>query len=114
VIAAVGIFGAVSYSVNQRTREIGIRMALGASSAGVLRMVLGRSLLHVGCGIALGLAFAAPGALLMTSFLYGVPPIDLTTYAATSALLLVVALVATYLPARGGGRIDPARTLRED
>jgi putative ABC transport system permease protein len=104
----------MSYAVSGRTREIGVRMALGASAPDVLRLVVGE-----GMSVALGGAVAGlAGALLLTrlmrSLLYGVGPSDPATYAAVALLLLGVALLASYLPARRAARIDPIVALRQD
>jgi len=114
LLAALGVFGAVAYGVSQRVREIGIRMALGARSADVLRLVLGRSLRDVAIGVALGLGLAAAGARAAEGFLYGIAATDLPTYAATSAILLAVSLLAAYVPARAATRTNPAITLQSE
>ena len=113
-LGLVGIYGVISYSLTQRTREIGVRMALGAGNAGLKRMVLRQVLMPVGIGVAVGLATAALLARLMESLLFGVGARDVTTYVTVSAILVMTAGVAAYLPARRVTRIDPIKVLRED
>src|SRR5437773_7313070 len=100
ILAAVGIYGLISYSVVQRTREIGIRMALGAQARQVVLPVLRQGLVHALAGIATGLAGAAVAARVLSTFLFGIQPTDPVTYAAVSALLLCVTLAASLIPAR--------------
>ncbi len=107
LLACMGVHGVISYSVAQRTREISIRMALGARPADVLRMVLGHTALIVGIGAAAGMAAAFAAAQGLGSLLFDVTSGDPVTYAATGALLFGVALAASYLPARRASRIDP-------
>jgi len=114
VLGVVGVYGMLSYTVEQRRREIGIRMALGAPAAGVKRMFLGRGLRLAGAGIALGLAGAASLSRLISSLLFGVTALDPATYAATATVLLVAALAATYVPARRAASVDPMETLRDE
>jgi predicted permease len=115
LLASIGLYGVASYAVTQRTREIGVRMALGASSSSVLRLVLGSGLLLVGLGLAIGLAVA----LVITravpaDLLPNVSPTDPWTFGGTSLLLALVALVAIYFPARRATRIDPLIALRSE
>jgi putative ABC transport system permease protein len=112
VLAAVGIVGVVGHSVTQRTHEIGLRMALGAGTLDVLRLVLGGNMLWVLAGLAVGLAGSAGITRLLSGLLYGVRPLDPAVLAAVSALLAAVALFASYLPARRAARIDPMAALR--
>ena len=113
-LAAVGIYGVMTYAVSQRTREIGVRMAVGADPSEVLRMVVGQGMAMALAGAAAGLAGALLLTRLMSSLLYGVTPSDPATYAATTAALLLVALAASYVPARRAARIDPIRALRAE
>ncbi len=114
VLAAVGIYGVLSYAVGTRTREIGIRMALGAERGAVRRMVLGQGLRLTVAGAVLGLAAAALMARWIESLLYGVAPLDAVTFAAVPAVLLAAALAAIYLPARRATRVDPMRALHHE
>ena len=112
LLASLGIYGVISYSVSQRTQEIGIRMALGASASKVRRQVITKTLALSGAGMLLGIAASYALARLMQSLLYGVTPDDPPTFAATAALLLVIAATAGYLPARRASRIHPTTALR--
>jgi putative ABC transport system permease protein len=113
-LAVVGLYGVVAYSVSQRTREIGIRIALGAESNRVVRMVLRQNLRPVGVGVLVGLALSLVGARALGSLLYGVRPNDPLTVAATTLFLLAVALSATLLPAYRASRVRPATALRTE
>jgi putative ABC transport system permease protein len=112
LLAATGIYGVISYGVSQRTREIGVRMALGASRGDVLRMVLGQSAYLLVAGVALGLLGSALASAVLRSQLYAVRPHDPATFVAVSALLVLLALVASYIPARRAMRVDPMAALR--
>ncbi len=115
LLASIGLYGVASYSVTQRTREIGVRMALGAEPSSVLRLVLGHGLLLIGLGLALGIGLALPlASLLPDGLLPNISPRDPATFVGTSLLLAVVALVATYLPARRATKIDPLIALRTE
>src|SRR6185369_8064180 len=112
LLAAVGLYGVMSYSVARRTREIGIRMALGAGRGNVLRLVLKEGMILVGGGLAAGLIVAAGMTRLLASFLYGVSPLDAITFVAIPITLALVALLANYLPARRATKVDPMEALR--
>jgi predicted permease len=114
LLGVVGIYAVISYVAAQRTREIGIRMALGARIADVRMLFLRHGLWLTGIGIALGVGVAFLVTRVMSAYLFGVGPMDPLTYAAVSALLAGIALLATYLPARRAARIDPNAALRAD
>jgi len=111
-LAVVGIYGVLAYSVSQRHREIGVRMALGAQTADILGLVLRQGLLLIAGGMVVGLLSALAVSRFLTSLLFGVSATDLLTYVAVSVLLGGVALVACYLPARRAARVDPMAALR--
>jgi putative ABC transport system permease protein len=112
LLAAIGLYGVLTYSVNQRTREIGIRLALGARAGSVLRMVMRQGALLTSIGMVIGLAGAAGLTRLLHTLLYEVPVTDPLTFCAVPPVFLGVALLATYLPARRAARVDPMQALR--
>jgi predicted permease len=112
ILACVGIYGVVSYTVGQRTREIGIRIALGARQGDVLRAILGQGAKMAFLGVAIGIVAALALARLMSTLLYGVSASDPLTFVGVAALLMLVALAACYIPARRAMHVDPINTLR--
>ena len=112
LLASLGIYGVIAYSVTQRTQEIGIRMALGASRGRVQRGVLGKTLGLVLIGLVVGTVGSLVATRMITSLLFGTEATDPLTYAGMIVLLMAVALVAGYLPARRASRIDPLVALR--
>jgi putative ABC transport system permease protein len=112
VLAAIGIYGVIAYSVAQRTKEIGIRMALGAQRRDMLQMVLWQSFSLVGIGLLAGLLSALAVTRLMTSLLYGVTAHDLSIYAIVITVLSGAALLASFFPARRAMQVDPMVALR--
>ena len=114
LLGIVGIYGAIAYIATERTREIGIRMALGAQIGDVRKLFLRQGLWLTATGIALGIAVALALSRVMSALLFGVGPTDPLTYVAVSAALGAVALLATYLPARRASRVDPIVALRAD
>jgi predicted permease len=113
-LAGIGVYGVLAYQVAQRTREFGIRLALGASAHDVMRLVVGRGALLAAGGAAVGLLMAAGITRFLRSFLIGVSPLDPLTFAGVAAILAAVALLASYLPARRAVRVDPMQALRAD
>ena len=114
LLAAIGIYGVMTFTVSQRTRELGIRVALGAVRQDVFRLVVGRAMTLTGLGLAVGLLGAAAATRLLRQSLFGVRPTDPVTYAAIAALVCAVALAASWLPARRAARVDPMIALRTE
>ena len=114
LLAGIGIYGVLSYIVGQRTREVGIRMALGAQRGDVVRAVLrdgaGMTLPGVGIGVVLALGLTR----LMSSMLFGVKPTDVVTFASVAGILCAIALLACYVPARRAAKLDPMQALRSE
>ena len=110
----MGIYGVTSYAVSRRTREIGIRVALGAEGRDVMRLVLRQGMLLAAVGVAIGLGLAAAGAQVIRSLLYGVSGVDPVTFGVACLLFIAVALVATWLPARRALAVDPMIALRNE
>jgi len=113
LLSSIGIYGLLVYMVGQRSREIGIRVSLGAQRSDILTLILGKGLLLVGVGIAIGLVLASAAAPLIATLLYGVHPFDVTVFVTVPLILLVVAFLATYIPARRATIVDPIIALHE-
>jgi ABC-type antimicrobial peptide transport system permease subunit len=114
LLAGIGIYGLIAYSVGQRTREIGIRMALGAKSPEVRRMVLWEGLRMTAIGTAIGLALALPLPKLFESMFYDIQFREVRLFVVVPLVILIVAMFATYIPARRASRLDPMRALRQE
>jgi putative ABC transport system permease protein len=114
VLAGVGVYGVMAYSVSQRTQEIGVRMALGATAQSVFRLVLGQALKLVTIGVVVGLVAAAGLTRLLETLLYETRPLDPWTFGVTALILMLVAALASYVPARRGTRIAPVEALRAE
>jgi putative ABC transport system permease protein len=112
ILAAIGTYGVMSYSVSQRTQEIGIRMSLGAQARDVRQLILVSGLAMVSTGVAAGLAFSTLLARTMSSLLFGIGSFDAPSFLLTAALLIVVAMAACWIPARRAMRVDPLISLR--
>jgi putative ABC transport system permease protein len=113
LLSSIGIYGLLAYMVGQRSREIGIRVSLGAQRPDILKLILGKGLLLAGTGIAIGLILSAISAPLIAGLLYGVHPIDVIVFVTVPLILLVVAFLATYIPARRATMVDPIIALHE-
>ena len=114
MLATIGIYGVMAYLVNQGTREIGIRMALGATQREILKLVVSQGMALASSGLAIGVAVAFVFTRLMRSLLFGIHAADPATFGAISLLLTVVALLATYIPAKRAARVDPMLCLRSE
>jgi ABC-type antimicrobial peptide transport system permease subunit len=114
ILASIGIYGTLAYSVAGRVTEIGIRMAIGAQRASVIWLVLRESAVLIAVGVFVGLPLALGGTRLIKSFLFGVPAVDPLAIASAVLLILILASVAAYLPARRAARIDPMHALRHE
>src|ERR1700690_1386359 len=114
VIATVGIYGVIAYSVERRSKEFGLRMALGAQTGDVLGLVMKQGALLTGIGVAVGLVAALGLTRLMASLLFGVQPTDVATCISVSGILIAVALCASYIPARRATQVDPMHALRHE
>src|SRR6185295_15019913 len=112
ILAAIGIYGMMAYSVNERTHEIGIRLALGAQPGNVLQLVIRQALMLTSIGVAIGLAGAIAVTRIMSSLLFGVSTTDPFTFVVTALLLGGIALLASYIPARRAANVDPMVALR--
>jgi ABC-type antimicrobial peptide transport system permease subunit len=110
----MGLYGVISYSVGQRSGEIGLRMALGSTAGKVVGLIVGQGMLLVGAGLVVGLVIAWLGGPLIASVLYGVEPTDVVATLGSIGTLAIVALLASLLPALRASRIDPAGSLRAD
>jgi ABC-type antimicrobial peptide transport system permease subunit len=113
LLASIGIYGLLAYMVGQRSREIGLRMALGARRWDVLKLILRKGAVLAGVGIVVGVIVSAATASMMASLLYGVHPRDLLVFLAVPLLLFAIALLASYFPARRATKVDPMFALRE-
>jgi putative ABC transport system permease protein len=114
LLAAVGIYGVLSYTVRRRVREIGIRMALGASQSDILRLVVGDGMKPILLGVALGVIAAIALSRLVASLLFGVPPTDPLTFVVVATLLVIVGIAANTVPAYRATKVEPTQTLREE
>jgi ABC-type antimicrobial peptide transport system permease subunit len=114
LLGVVGLYGVIAYSVNQRTREIGVRIALGAQRRSVYRLILREAGVLAAAGIVIGLACSVVAASLMRKLLFGTPPWDIPTLIVVALVLSVSALLASYLPARRAASVDPIQALRAE
>ena len=114
VLATIGLYGLISYSVSQRTREIGIRMALGAQRENILRLTIHEGIVDAVTGVVMGLILSLALTQLMASMLYGVKAHDWLTFLVVPLLLLLIAVIASYIPARRATEVDPMIALRNE
>jgi len=114
ILAAIGIYGVIAYWVDQRTHEIGIRMALGADRRNILELIIGREFLVVGIGLVVGFAGALLLTRVMSGLLFGISATDITTFGAIPLLLGLVAVLATYVPARRATKVEPIIAVRSE
>jgi ABC-type antimicrobial peptide transport system permease subunit len=114
LLAVVGLYGVMSYSVAQRTREFGVRVALGANVRDLLQLVVGQGMKLVGVGLVVGIVGSLALTRLLGGFLFGVQPTDPRTFAAVAALLAIVGVIACWLPARRATKVDPVVALRAE
>ena len=112
LLASLGIYGVMAYAVTQRTREIGIRMTMGAQRRDVMQLILAQAMRPVALGVALGLAAGAAASRILASLLYGVSPLDPVVFIGVALFLSAVAFLAGYLPAQRASRVDPMTALR--
>ena len=114
LLAAIGIYGVLAYQVSQRKAELGLRLAIGASEGDLVRMILGRGLVLLAAGLVMGLAVAYPGSLAVRQLLYGVELLDASAYLGAVLTLALVAVLASYLPARRASRGDVVDVLKTE
>jgi ABC-type antimicrobial peptide transport system permease subunit len=114
ILAATGLYGILAGSVTERTREIGVRAALGATPAAIVRYIVRQGVWLAGIGVAIGVAGASAASRALMTLLFGISRLDPQTYVEVTALLLVVSLAACWLPARRAANVDPAITLRAE
>jgi len=114
VVAMVGVYGVMAYSVKRRTHEIGVRIAIGAQRGDVLTMIVGEGLAMALIGVAIGVVLSLGLTRVLTAFLFGVGPRDMATFAAVCISLVVASCLASYVPARRATRVDPIRALRHE
>jgi ABC-type antimicrobial peptide transport system permease subunit len=112
LLAAIGLYGVMAFQVSARTREIGVRMALGARRSQVVRMVIGQALLVVAVGVGVGIPFALVGARSLRALLYGITPFDPAPLASGAAVLVIVGALAALIPSRNAARVDPLVAMR--
>jgi ABC-type antimicrobial peptide transport system permease subunit len=113
-LASIGLYGIVSYSVSQRSREVGIRMSLGAGGGSVVGMLMGSGLKMVGMGAAFGVVASLAAMPALANLLFGIQPTDVVSFVVMPLVLIVVATLAAYVPARRASRIDPVRALKAE